>query len=101
MYIYPSAAMSHSISYRSLISGGIFFACILIYSALDIGVSKKKNFSSQDINLAPLHASEMVLLNSSSNSKRDAVGDDEPSGYLSLSLPTVNMTLYVSDFSGK
>ena len=39
MYTYPSAAMSPSICYRSLMSGGGYFECILVYSALDIGVS--------------------------------------------------------------
>ena len=76
MYTYPSAPTSPSILYHSLMSAGKYFDCILIYSALDIGVSKKKYFRSQDINLAPLRASEMVLLNSSFDSKRDAAGDD-------------------------
>ena len=57
-------------------SGGKYFECILMYYTLDIGVSKKKNFRSQDINLAPLRASEIVLLNSSFESKRDAADDD-------------------------
>ena len=64
MYKYPSAAMSPSICYRSLMSGGEYFECILIYSALDIGVSNKRYFRSKDINIAPLSASEIVLLNS-------------------------------------
>ena len=41
MYTYPSAAMSPSIWYWSLMSGGKYFECILVYSDLDIGVSKK------------------------------------------------------------
>ena len=72
-----------------------------MYSALGIGVSKKTNFRSQEINLAPLRAYEMVLLNSSFYSKRDAVGDDESSGYLILPSPTVNLNMYGSDFSGR
>ena len=101
MYTYPSAALSPSIWYRSLKSGGKYFQCILIYSALDIGVSKKKYFRSQGINLAPLPASEIVLLNSSFYSKIDAAGDDASSGYSSLSAPTVSMTIYGSNFSGQ
>ena len=72
-----------------------------MYSALDIGVSKKKYFRSQEIHLAPLRASEMVLLNSSFDSKRDDAGDDTSSGYSSLLQPTVNLTMYGSDFSGR
>ena len=76
IYTYPSSYTSPSISYRSLMSGGKYFECILMYSALDIGVSRKKNFRSQDINLAPLCASEMVLLNSVFDYKRDAAVND-------------------------
>ena len=47
-----------------------------MYSDLDMGVSKKKYFRSQDINLAPLRASEMVHSNISFDSKRDAAVDD-------------------------
>ena len=65
MYKYPSAAMSPSIWYWSLISGEKYYECILLYSVLDSVVSKKQYFSSQDINLAPLRASEILLLNSS------------------------------------
>ena len=101
MYIYPSPAMSPPILYQSLISGGKYFECIPMYSALDIWFSKKKYFSSQDINIAPLRASAMVLLISSFYSKRDAAGDDATSGYSSLSPPNVNLNLYGSDFSGQ
>ena len=76
MCTYPYADISPSISYRSLMSGGKYFECILMYSALDIEVSKKTYFGSQDINLAPLRSSEMVLLNSSFYSPIDAAGDD-------------------------
>ena len=72
-----------------------------MYSALGIAFSKKKSFRSQDINLAPVRTSEMVLLNSSFDSTRDADGDDVSSGYSSISSPTVNLTLYGSDFSGR
>ena len=72
-----------------------------MYYALDIGVSKKKSFRSQDINLAPLRVSEMVLLNSSFYSKRDDAGDDASPGYSSLSPPTVILMLYGYDFSGR
>ena len=82
-------------------SVGKYFECILIYYALGIGFSKKKYFRSQDINLSPRRASEIVLLNSNSDSQRDASGDDASSGYSSLSPPTVNLTLYGSDFSGR
>ena len=91
--------MIPSIWYRSLIYGGEYFKCILIYYSLDIGVYNKKYFRSQDINLAPLRASEIVLLNSIFYSKRDAAGDDVSSGYSSLSSPTVSMNLYGSYFS--
>ena len=70
-------------------------------SALDIGVSRKNNFRSQDINLAPLRASEIVLLNSSFYSKRDASGDDASSRYSIMSPPTVSLILYGSGFSGR
>ena len=101
MYTYPSAAKSHSISYRSLISGGKYFECILIYSALYIRVFRKKYFRSQGINLAPLRESEIVLLNRSFDSKRDAAGDDASSGYSSLSPTTVSLTMYGSNFRGR
>ena len=80
-------------------SGWKYFACTLMYSALEIGVSKKKSFSSQDINIAPLPTSEIVLLNRSFDSKRDAAGDDTSSGYSIMSPPTFNMNLYGYDFS--
>ena len=99
MYTYPSAAMSPSISYRSLMSGGKYSECILVYSALDMGVSRKY-FKSKDINLAPLRASKIVLLNSSFDSKIYAVDDDAASGYLSLSPPTVNLNRYGYYFGG-
>ena len=100
MYKYPSAAMSPSIWYQFLMSGGKYFYCILIYSDLDIGVSKKTYFRSQGINLATLRAFESVLLNSSFDSKIYAAGDDKSSGYSILSPPTVSLTLYASGFSG-
>ena len=68
--------MSPSIWYQSLMSGIKYFECILIYSDIDVGVSKKKYFRSQDINLAPLRASEIVLLNRILKSKRDGAGDN-------------------------
>ena len=43
MYKYTYTAMSSSISYRSLMSSGKYFECILMYSALEIGVSRKAN----------------------------------------------------------
>ena len=101
MYTYPSADIIPSISYGSLMSGGKYFECILVYYAFDIGVSKKKYFRSQDINISPLHASKIVLLNNIIDSKRDAAGDDASSGCSSLSPPTVSMNLYGSDFSGR
>ena len=72
-----------------------------MYSDLDMGVSKKKYFRSQDINLAPLHASEMVILNRSSDYKRYAARDDASSGYFSLSPSNVNLTWYGSGFWGR
>ena len=92
--------MSPSIWYWSLIYVGNCFECILIYSALDIVFSKKKYFRSQDINIAPRRASEIVLFKSSFYSKRDASGDDSSSGYSILSPLTINLTLYGSGFSG-
>ena len=92
--------MRPSILHRFLMSGGKYFECIFMYSALDMGFPRK-SFSSQDINLAPLRASEMVLLNSSFDPKRDASGDNASSGYSSLSPPTFNLTLYGYDFSGR
>ena len=71
-----------------------------MYSALDTGVSNKKSFRSQDIKIAPLRASEIVLLNRSFEYKRDGAGGDASSGYSSLSPPTVNLTLYSSYFVG-
>ena len=82
-------------------SGGKYLEWIIIYFALDIGVSKKKTFISHDKNLAPLCASEIVLLNSSFYSNRDAAGDDTSHGYSNLSPPTVSLTLNGSDFSGR
>ena len=72
-----------------------------MYSALDMEVSKKKSFRSQDINIAPLRVSEMVILNSGFYSKKDAAGDGASSGYSSLLPPTVNLNQYGSDFSGR
>ena len=79
-------------------SGEKYFECILIYSALDIEVSKNQYFRSQEINIEPHHASKIVLLTIIFDSKRDAAGDDAPSEYSSLSPPTVSLTLYGSDF---
>ena len=62
---------------------------------------QEKYFISQGINLAPRRASEIVILKSSFYSKRDAAGDDASSGYSNLSPPTVNLTMNVSDFSGR
>ena len=72
-----------------------------MYSALDMRVSKEKSFSSQDINLSPLRASEIFLLNRIFYSKIYAAGDYESSVYPSLSQPTVSQTLYGSDLSGQ
>ena len=72
-----------------------------MYSALEMEVYSKKYFRSQDITLAPLRESEMVLLNRIFDPKRDASGDDESSGYSSLLTHTVNLTRYGSDFSGR
>ena len=82
-----------------MMSGGKYFDCILIYSALDIGFSKKKYFRSQDINIAPCRESEIVILKRNFYSKRDADGDDASSGYSSLYPPTVSLTIYGSGFS--
>ena len=81
-------------------SVGKYFECIIVYSDLEIIVSKKKIFRSQDRNLAPRRASEIMLLNSSFYSKRDADGDDASSGCSILFPPTVNLTLYGPYFIG-
>ena len=57
-------------------------------------------FRSQDINIAPCRASEIVLFKSTFDSKRDAPGNDASSGCFSLYTPTVSLTRYVSYFSG-
>ena len=57
-------------------TGGKYFECIIIYSILDFGVSKKTYFRSQDINLAPRREYESVLLKSIFDSKIDAAGND-------------------------
>ena len=101
MYTYPSRTMSPSILYRSLMSGGKYFECILVYSAIDMWVSRKKYFRSQEINLPTMRASEMVVLNSNFESKRDAAGDNASSWYSSLSPRTVNLVRNGSDFSGR
>ena len=82
-------------------SGGKYFEYILVYFDLDIGISRKKYFRSQDINLAPQRASGIMVLKSSFDSKRDAAGDNASSGYSNISFPTVNMALNVFDFSGR
>ena len=56
-------------------------------------------FRSQDINLAPHRASEIVLIKTIFDSKRDAAGDDTSSGYSSFTPTTVSLTLNGSDFS--
>ena len=71
-----------------------------MYSDVKIGVSRKEYFRSQDNNIAPLRASEIVILNNSFYFRRDSAGDDESSGYSSLSPSTVFMNLYGSYFSG-
>ena len=76
-----------------MMSGGRYFECIFIYSALDIGVSKKKNFRLQDINLALSHASGIVILKISLGSKIYAAVDGISAGYSSLYPPTVSLTL--------
>ena len=81
-------------------SGGKYFQCIHIYSALDIVVSKKKSFRSQEINLSPRRASEIVPLKSSFYPKGDASGNDTSYGYSSLSPPTMNIIIDGSDFIG-
>ena len=43
----------------------------------------------------------MVPINIIFYFKRDADGDDAPSGYSIISPPNVNLTLYGSDFSGR
>ena len=65
-----------------------------------MGVSKNKYFRSHDKTLAPLFKYDIVLLNNSFDSKRDAAEDAASSGYSSLLLPTVNLTLKGYDFSG-
>ena len=56
-------------------SGGKCFEWIIVYSTLDIRVSKKKSFVSHDRNFAPLCASDIVIFNISFYFKRDAAGD--------------------------
>ena len=58
-------------------------------------------FLSHVINLAPRCASEIVLLKTSFDYKRDATGDDASSGYYNLSPPAVNLNLGGSDLSGQ
>ena len=62
---------------------------------------QEEYFISQNINLAPQRASEIVLLKSSFDSKRDSAGDDASLGYSNLYPHTVNMTLNGYDFSGR
>ena len=92
--------MIPSIQYSDLTSGGKYFECIIISFDLDILVSKKKSFRSQEINLAPRRSSEIVLLKSTFYSKRDAAGYDASSVYYNLYPPIVNINLNGSDFSG-
>ena len=80
--------------------GGKYFEWIIIYSALDIGVTKKKYFILHDKNIAPLCASEIVILNSSFDSKIYVDGDNISSVYYNLSSPTVNLNLNGYDSSG-
>ena len=82
-------------------SDGKYFECILIYSGLEIVVSKKKYFKSQDINLASLRASKIVLLKSVFYPKRYTAGNYESSRYSFWSPSTDSLTLYGSDFSGQ
>ena len=48
-----------------------------------------------------MRVSEMLILNSSFDSKRDAAGDDASLGYSSMLPPTVNLNMYGSDCSGR
>ena len=73
--------------------GGKYLECIIIYYALDIRVPKKTSFRSKDINLGPWRESEIFLLNSSFDSKRDTAGDYAYSRYSNLSSPNVNITI--------
>ena len=61
----------------------------------------RNNSRSQNINLASVCASEIVLSNSSFDSKIDADGDATLYGYSSLSPLTVDQTLKGSDLSGQ
>ena len=63
-----------------------------MYSAISIGVAKKKSFRSKHIKRAPLCASEIVLLRSILVSKSDAAGDPVLFEYESLSPPTTTRT---------
>ena len=81
-------------------SGGKYFEWILRSSDLNIGVSKKKYFLSNDRNLAPLCASEISLLNSVFGYNKDAAGNAKLYEYFNLLPPNFNLTLNSSDFSG-
>ena len=56
---------------------------------------------SHDINLALMCESEIVLFNSTSDSKIDAAVDDAYNVYSNIFPPPVNLTLNGSNFSGK
>lgn len=58
-----------------MMSSGIYFIFILMYSGNSIGEARKKSFKSTHMNRAPLEASEIVLLRRILVSSIEVAGD--------------------------
>ena len=58
-----------------MMSFGIYFICILMYSGVSIGEYRKKSFKFADMNRAPLEASEIVLFSRILVSSIEVAGD--------------------------
>ena len=80
---------------------GKYFECILVYSALDNGVSRKNSFISQDTNLALRSTHEIMILKNIFHSKIDDAGDDKYYEYYNMSASNVNMNLNSYDFTAQ
>ena len=78
-----------------------YLECNLMYSGSSIGVARKKSFKSVAKNLAPLSASEIVLLRSNFASNSVAAGEPASCAYGNQSPPTVRRTHMGSDFKGR
>ena len=83
-----------------MISGGMYFCGIFMYSGDCIGKARKLSLRSNVIKRAPLSESDITLLRRSLVYNKLAAGDPVSYGQVHLSPPITKHTLNCSDWRG-